>query len=86
MGIYLAIKTFYRVVLLLTLTFNVWSGKGYDTIVFLGIIYLASQTFLAIDSVSDNKIFKKRSQNRKQQRKKGTVSKKAKRKSINSGR
>lgn len=60
MGIYLAIKTFYRVVLLLTLTFNVWSGKGYDTIVFLGIIYLASQTFLAIDSVSDNKIFKKR--------------------------
>lgn len=60
MGIYLAIKTFYRVVLLLTLTYNVWSGKGYDTIVFLGIIYLASQTFLAIDSVSDNQIFKKR--------------------------
>lgn len=60
MGIYLAIKTFYRVVLLLTLTYNVWSGKGYDTIVFLGIIYLASQTFLAIDSVADNEIFKKR--------------------------
>lgn len=60
MGIYLAIKTFYRVVLLLTLTYNVWSGRGYDTIVFLGIIYLASQTFLAIDSVADNKIFKKR--------------------------
>lgn len=60
MGIYLAIKHFYRVVLLLTLTYNVCVGKGYDTIVFLGIMYLASQTFLAIDSVSNNEILKKR--------------------------
>lgn len=60
MGIYFVIKIFYRVVLLLTLIYNVCSGSGYDTIVFLGIMYLSSQTFLSIDSVADNEILKKR--------------------------
>ncbi|WP_041771765.1 hypothetical protein [Leuconostoc gasicomitatum] len=60
MGIYLAIKHMYRVILLLTLTYNVCSSKDYDTIVFLGIIYLSSQTFLAIDSVAENEMLKKR--------------------------